>query len=527
MADIMINTIQLNSWRKLADHYQSIMNANLREWFDQDNDRFQKFSLEAADLFLDYSKNHVQSSTMSLLFELARECGLEQSIESLFSGGIVNASENRPALHTALRYSGSNVICVDGIDIMPEVHQTLTKMLSIAKLIHERRYLGFSGRPIDTILHFGIGGSDLGPLLVFEALEEFVDSGLKYEFFSFQDPDFVTQSLKKYDPATSLIIVASKSFTTSETLANASIAKQWLLSAAQQAESAAKQLFAVTAKPGRAINFGIGAEYVLPIWEWVGGRYSVWSAMSFIVAIAIGPQHFRQFLAGAEAMDRHFAEENFRCNIPVIMGLIDVWYNNFFKIANRAVIPYSRKLRRLPDHLQQVFMESLGKSVTQTGGPLECATGFVIWGGVGTNSQHSFHQCLLQGNQWTPVEFILPVENSAMAANCLAQSQVLMSGYSGSDVDAQQVITGNRPSHTILMPKISPFALGSLLALYEHRVFVNSVIWGINAFDQWGVERGKHIAQNILKDLSASAVHSADSSTNGLLQWIKSYEEIN
>lgn len=524
----MVNATQLKSWKKLADHYQgNIANAKLSEWFSQDNDRFQKFSLDAADLFLDYSKNHVQASTMSLLLELAQERGLEHSIESLFNGGIVNHSENRPALHTALRYSGSNVISVDGKDIMPEIRDTLTKMLSLSKQIHDRRYLGFNGRPIDTILHFGIGGSDLGPLLVFEALEEFVDHGLKYEFYSFQDPEFVFQSLKKYDPATSLIIVASKSFTTSETLANAKIAKQWLLEAAPDAEQAAKQLFAVTAKPERALNFGVGAEYVLPVWEWVGGRYSVWSAMSFIVAIAIGAEHFRQFLAGAEAMDRHFAEENFKCNMPVVMGLIDVWYNNFFNIPNRVIIPYSRKLRRLPDHLQQVFMESLGKSVTQTGESVECSTGFVIWGGAGTNSQHSFHQCLLQGNQWSPVDFVLPIENIAMAANCLAQSQVLMSGYFGPQISPNQMIMGNRPSHSILMPKISPFALGSLLALYEHRVFVNSVIWDINAFDQWGVERGKLIAENILKDLCASAVHSADSSTNGLLEWIKSYEEIN
>ncbi len=520
----MRNLTQLKSWKKLFDHYQNIMNQNLSDWFAQDNDRFQKFSLEAVDLFLDYSKNHVQSSTLNLLLELAEECHLEQSIESLLNGGIVNVSENRPALHTALRYSGSNVICVDGKDIMPEVREALTKMLNIAQSVSERQYLGFSGRPIDTILHFGIGGSDLGPLLVFEALEEFVDSELKYEFFSFQDPDFVSQLLKKYDPATSLIIVASKSFTTSETLANAEIAKRWLLEAATQPEQAAKQLLAVTAKPERAIDFGVSPEYVLPIWDWVGGRYSVWSAMSLIVAIAIGPAHFRQFLAGAEAMDQHFAEENFKCNIPVITGLIDVWYNNFFNISNRAIVPYSRKLRRLPDHLQQVFMESLGKSVTQNGEPVEYATGFVIWGGAGTNSQHSFHQCLLQGNQWSPVDFILPLENPAMAANCLAQSQVLMAGYSGPEVSSNQMIAGNRPSHSILMSKISPFALGSLLAFYEHRVFVNSVIWNINAFDQWGVERGKLIAQNILKDLSASAVHSADSSTNGLLQWIKSYE---
>lgn len=517
----MINPDAQAVWQKLKTHQQIIADTPIQARFAEDPQRFQRFSLAAVGMLLDYSKNHLNEQTLKLLTELAQACQLPWRIQDLLSGGIVNKSENRPALHTALRDAGSKPLWVNGVDIMPMIHDTLTTMDQWAAAIRARQYVGFSGQPVDTILHFGIGGSDLGQRMVFSALNgSNVDDSLRYQFFSYQDPEYVQQALTQYDPATTLIIVASKSFTTTETLANAQVAKQWLFTAAPNPASAARQLIAVTAKAERALAFEVAADQILPIWDWVGGRYSVWSAMSLIIAIAIGPKYFRDFLAGAAAMDQHFSQADFSANMPVILGLLDVWYNNFFAIPSRAIIPYDRRLRYFPEYLQQVYMESLGKSVDQDDQPVNYATGLVVWGGTGTNSQHSFHQLLLQGNQWSPIDFILPLHNLPLVANCLAQSQVLMTGYAPKAPAAQQ-IAGNRPSHTLILPVITPYALGALLALYEHRVFVNSVIWNINAFDQWGVERGKHIAQQLLTALTTSTQEVYDSSTTGLLNWVK------
>jgi glucose-6-phosphate isomerase len=522
----MLNLTQLPAWQALQAHQhamaQMAINPN------------QRFSVEAAGLLLDYSKNRLNAETMTLLQQLARERRLEQHIQDLLNGGIVNQSEQRPALHTALRYLGAESRQANGVDIMPQVRQTLAEVNRIATAVRARQYLGFSGKPITTLLHFGIGGSDLGPLALFTALQDFVDPSLQYQFFSYQDPEYVRRCLTRFDPATTLIIIASKSFITAETLANAQVAKDWMQHAG--GPKAAQQIIAVTAKPQRAIAQGILPTHVLPIWDWVGGRYSVWSAMSLIVATAVGFEHFRDFLAGAQAMDAHFSQAALPVNMPVILGLIDVWYNNFWKIPSRAVIPYDRRLRYLPDHLQQLVMESLGKQVDQSGAACDCATGFILWGGTGTNSQHSFHQWLLQGNQWSPIDFILPLGNLPVLANGLAQSEVLMAGYSPAaaraDLAAQglseaeadrlaphSVIPGDRPSHTLLLAQIAPRTLGALLALYEHRVFVSSVIWDINAFDQWGVERGKQAAKRILADLTGAGVPAAGSSP--LLNWIK------
>lgn len=524
-------------WKKLQEHWQTIADLKISSYFDEDPQRFQRFSLSTAGITLDYSKNRIVPETIDLLMKLAMQRRLQEKINDLMSGAIVNRSENRPALHTALRNLQNTPVYVEKQNIMPEVGRVLEKMGQISTTIRHRQLLGYSGEAIDTIVHFGIGGSDLGPLMAFAALEAFVDKRLQYHFFSHQDESHVQAVLSHLNPAKTLIIIASKSFTTSETLANAEIAKQWLLTAARHAPAAAAQMIAVTCKTDRAVKFGIQADQVLPVWEWVGGRYSVWSAMSLIVAIAIGPDHFREFLAGAEAMDQHFRQAELRENMPVILGLLDIWYNNFLGRSNRAIIPYSRILRYFPDHLQQVYMESLGKRVDELGHQVNYPTGFVIWGGTGTNSQHSFHQLLLQGNQWVPVDFILPADNLPLAAHCLAQSQVLMNGYSESQIRSelkaqglnettiselvpQQMIPGNCPSHTLVLSKITPYNLGSLLALYEHRIYVSSVIWGINAFDQWGVERGKTIAKQILADLHTPSVNRYDASTNGLLDVI-------
>ncbi|MBS0351626.1 MAG: glucose-6-phosphate isomerase [Proteobacteria bacterium] len=523
----MSTLTKLSSWQKLCAHYRAIGEKSMDSWFAEDPQRFKNFSLETAGIFLDYSKNRISSETMQLLLELAGQQQLQQRIDDLLSGKIVNHSEHRPALHSALRNSGSDPILVDGVDVMPAVRQTLNKVYELATAVRSRQYLGFSGRPIETILHFGIGGSDLGTLMAFEALAEYRETSLRYHFFSHQDPLYVQKMLAGYDPATTLIIIASKSFTTTETLVNAEVARKWLIAVAPNEQAALKQMFAVTAQINKALQYGLPESQILPIWDWVGGRYSVWSAMSFVVVIAIGPERFSEFLAGAESMDHHFKQAPLKANMPAILGLLDVWYNNLFCSASRAIIPYARQLKFLPDHLQQVYMESLGKRVNQTGQTIDCETGYVIWGGTGTNTQHSFHQLLLQGTRWIPIDFILVMENLPLVANGLAQSQVLMTGYTPAEnsegLSSQQTISGNRPSHTFLLDNITPYSLGTLLATYEHRIFVNSVIWDINAFDQWGVERGKILAKQILSDITQgpNVMHSYDNSTAGLLSCVK------
>ncbi len=507
------NTAQ---WQNLQKHQREIANIPMRDWFAENANRFQQFSLEAVGMLLDFSKNRITSTTLDLLYQLAEKCQLQKFITALLAGDMVNLSEKRPALHTALRYGGTQPIYVDGQDVLPAVRATLASMADIVDKIRQSRYLGFSGQPVDTLVHIGIGGSDLGQLMVFNGLEDYVSKKLQYHFFSYQDAEYVQKTLANLNPATTLIIVASKSFNTTETLANASIAKEWLQKAS--AKAVALQMIAVTSKTERAIEFGIAAEKVLPVWDWVGGRYSVWSAMSLIVAAAVGMENFNDFLGGGYAMDQHFANADLKQNLPVLLGLLDVWYNNFFNASTHAVIPYGRKMRLLSDHLQQVYMESLGKRVNQEGQPVNIETGFIIWGGAGSNTQHSFHQLLMQGTRLVPIDFIVPLDNLPLAANCFAQSQVLMMGFDHSQ--PEKVIPGNNPSHTFLLPKVTPFALGALLAMYEHRVYVNSVIWGIDAFDQWGVERGKLIAQQIFSDLQASTPKNKyDSSTAGLMQW--------
>lgn len=516
----MNHLTQSAQWQNLQKHQRDIAGVHMRDWFTENANRYQQFSLEAVGMLLDYSKNRITSTTLDLLYQLAEKCQLRNHIASLLAGDIVNLSEKRPALHTALRYGGAQPILINGQDVVPAVRATLASMADIVNKVRNARYLGFSGQPVDTLIHIGIGGSDLGQLMVFHGLEDYVSKKLKYIFFSYEDAEYVTKTLADCNPATTMVIVASKSFSTAETLANAAIAKAWFEKASRQA--VALQMLAVTAKPEKAIEFGIAAEKVLPVWDWVGGRYSVWSAMSLIVAAAVGMENFNDFLGGGYAMDQHFGQADLKANFPVILGLLDVWYNNFFGAPTRAIIPYGRKMDLLSNHLQQVYMESLGKRVNQDGQLVDVETGFIIWGGGGSNTQHSFHQLLMQGTRLVPIDFIVPLDNLPLAANCFAQSQVLMMGYE--NPQPEKVIPGNNPSHTILIPKTTPFALGALLAMYEHRVFVNSVIWGINAFDQWGVERGKLIAQQIFADLSAAHPKTDyDSSTAALMQWTKQH----
>jgi len=539
----MSKLTQTKSWQALSQHYQQIAGQHMRDWFAADSQRFDLFSQETAGILLDYSKNRITAETLTLLLALADERQLTEHIAQLFSGALVNQTEQRAAMHMALRYQGDQAIKVDGDDVMPQVREVHSQMAQLVTAIRERKLLGFSGQPIDTIVNIGIGGSDLGPQLALTALADIADSGLSYHFLSTHDQWYVNKTLKQLNPATTLLIIASKSFTTEETLINAELAKQWQLAAAPNLAAAQRHWVAVTAMSERAYEFGVLPEQVFSLWDWVGGRYSLWSAVGLIVAIAIGMPGFLQLLAGADAMDQHFQTAEFSQNMPVILALLDFWYQQFFQASTRAVIPYGQRLHVLPSYLQQLHMESLGKRVTQAGEPVDTMTGNIIWGGQGTDSQHSFHQLLMQGTQMVPVDFILALNNAEgmndqrLLSHCLAQSQVLMQGYSAEQIRQQQQsrgigedlierllphqqIPGNSPSNTLLLSELSPYRLGALIALYEHRVFTYSVLVGINAFDQWGVERGKHIASKISADLHDSSDSSCyDASTIGLLNW--------
>lgn len=527
-------------WQDLQQQYWQIKNKPLADYFASDPQRFSRFSIEFDGLLFDFSKNHLSSAALKLLLTLSQERKLSTQIATLFAGEIVNRSEQRAAMHMALRHAEAGPCYVRGIDVTPAVQQSLAQMSKIVSAVRERRFLGFNGEPIDTIVSIGIGGSDLGPQLLLEALAAYVDPGLQYHFFSTHDRWYVLHTLQQLNPATTLCIFASKSFTTEETIVNAGLVKAWQLAAAPNLVAAQRQWIAVTAEQARAIAFDILPEHILPLWDWVGGRYSIWSAVSLIAAIAMGMPAFQQFLAGGYAMDRHFQSAELSCNIPVILALIELWYTQFFGCNSRALLPYGQRLRKFPDYMQQLHMESLGKSVTQAGEAVDYATGNIIWGGVGTNSQHSFHQLLLQGRELVPVDFILALNDSAendvaLLSHCLAQSQVMCQGYHASAMPSpqlsmvtgllpHQLIPGNVPSTIILLKELSPYHLGILIALYEHKVFAFGAMLDINPFDQWGVERGKQIAQEIRKYLHDSTGSSCyDASMLGILSWIKQY----
>jgi len=488
------------AWRQLETHYQEVRDRSISDLFSADNGRFEHFSLEAAGLFCDFSKNQADQQTLSLLFALADDCNLRAAIEKLFSGEIVNVSEQLPAWHTALR---------DPENRNDAIQTAFSKMRHAAEAIREKRYLSASGQPITDILHVGIGGSHLGSAVIYEALSAIRDTQLSCHFITDEDQIALSKKLSQLDPSTTLVIVVSKSFMTAETLINAKRILPWLQSASDAALQ--KQLLAVTASPDAAIALGVLSENIFPMEDWVGGRYSLWSAVSLSIVIAFGWELFSELLSGAYAMDQHFRSTPWSQNLPVILGLLGVWYRNFFNAETQAIIPYHAALRLLPAHLQQLHMESLGKSVTQSGEAIDYNTGAIIWGGVGPSSQHSFHQLLLQGNCRAPIDFIVTQEDRTQYINCLAQASVLLQGKGSSEFYRR--IAGNVPSNMLVMEKITAFSLGAILAMYEHRVFVQSVIWDINAFDQWGVECGKHLAKRLLSDNFDGLV---DPSTLGL-----------
>ncbi|WP_417707006.1 glucose-6-phosphate isomerase [Pseudomonas sp.] len=533
----------LPAWQALQQHRAEMAGFSMREAFAADTRRYQRFSLDSCGLLLDYSKNLIDERGLELLIQLAEQAGLQESIANLYNGEQVNASEGRAALHTALRSPIGRRLLVDGNDIIPEVHRVLNQVTELVSRIHSGLWRGYSEKPIKEVVNIGIGGSFLGPQLVSEALRPFTQRGVRCHYLANIDGSEFRELTARLDPETTLFIVSSKSFGTLETLKNTLAARDWYLAMGGPEEQLHRHFIAVTSNRKAAIEFGIGEENIFPMWDWVGGRYSLWSAIGLPIALAIGVSNFKELLAGAYAMDQHFTQAPLAENMPVLMALLGIWYTNFWGAQSHAILPYDHYLRNFTKHLQQLDMESNGKSVRQDGTSLDIATGPIIWGGVGCNGQHAYHQLLHQGRLLVPADFIVPVNSynplsdhhQWLFANCLSQAQALMQGKTRAEAEAElrakglsedevqrlaphKVIPGNRPSNILVMNRIAPFELGALVALYEHKVFVQSAIWGINAFDQWGVELGKEMGKEVYQRLTGQLDSNAsDASTQGLI----------
>lgn len=531
----------------LLKQRELLKQTTLKQLFAEDPDRFNRYSLQAASLFLDYSKNLITEDTLKALINLANDAKLSDGIQALFNGEKVNNTEHRPALHMALRNRGDREIKVDGQDVMPAIKDTLRRMQALTKKVHNGEWLGYTGKPIKHIINIGIGGSFLGPKMVIEGLTPYIKEGIKHHYIANVDPSDAAEVLKQVDPETSLFIIASKSFSTLETKLNAETCRQWLLDQGAKQEDVQKHFLAVSSNVEKAVAFGICEENIYPMWDWVGGRYSLWSAIGMPIALTLGFDNFLALLEGAYAMDEHFRTAPLAENMPVLMGLLGVWYHNYMGAASHAVLPYDKYLGELPNHLQQLDMESNGKSVNKAGETVTYTTGPVIWGDVGTNGQHAYHQLLHQGTALIPVDFVAPVETHNpigehhrwLYANALSQSRALMTGKNleeakaellaagkvGAEADhiaSHKVHPGNRPSNMLVLPKVTPEVMGALVALYEHKVFVQGHMWQINSFDQWGVELGKQLGDTIYPTLLAGAeAPEFDSSTNALIKMFR------
>ena len=542
-----LDVLALPTWQALQQHRQAMQHFSMRDAFAANPRRFEQFSLSSCGLFLDYSKNLASDQTIALLMALAREVGLEQSIRAMFDGEKLNASEGRPALHTALRRPLGDKVLVDGVDVMPQVQRVLQQMTELVGRIHSGLWRGFSEKPITDVVNIGIGGSFLGPQLVSEALLPFAQRGVRCHYLANIDGSEFHELVAKLRAETTLFIVSSKSFGTLETLKNAQAARGWYLAQGGSEAELYRHFIAVSSNREAAVSFGIREENIFPMWDWVGGRYSLWSAIGLPIALSIGMSNFKELLSGAYRMDEHFKTAPFEENMPVLLALLGVWYGNFWNAQSHAILPYDHYLRNITKHLQQLDMESNGKSVRGDGQPVSTATGPVIWGGVGCNGQHAYHQLLHQGTQLIPADFIVPVSSynpvadhhQWLYANCLSQSQALMLGKSREEAEAElrakglgeddvqrlaphKVIPGNRPSNTLVMERVSPRRLGALIAMYEHKVFVQSVIWGNNAFDQWGVELGKELGKGVYSRMVGSDDATAeDGSTQGLIDFFR------
>jgi len=531
-----INPTATNSWKKLQEHFNKINSLQMKDLFAQDSERANKFTIKWDDFYVDFSKNRITEETFKYLLELADEVKLKDAIKSQFSGEIINQTEGRAVLHTALRAPKDAEFHVDGVNVMPEIYQVKQKIEGFTNEVVNGDLKGFTGKPFTDVVNIGIGGSDLGPAMVVESLQ-YYKNHLTTHFVSNVDGDHVNEVIKKLNPETTLFVVVSKTFTTQETLSNANTLKAWFLKSASE-DAIAKHFVAVSTNIESVKNFGIDENNIFPMWDWVGGRFSLWSAVGLSISLAVGYDNFDSLLKGANKMDEHFKTEDFDKNIPVVLALISIWYNNFFKAESEAVIGYSQYLNQFATYLQQGIMESNGKSVDRNGNAIDYETGTLIWGEPGTNSQHAFFQLIHQGTKLIPADFIGFLKSlhgnqdhqDKLTSNFLAQTEALLNGKTKDEVIAEgtskeiipfKVFKGNKPTNTIFINKLTPESLGKLIAMYEHKIFVQGIIWNIFSYDQFGVELGKQLASKILKELNNSAVNNHDSSTDNLLNHYK------
>lgn len=542
-----INPTQTKSWQKLQQHKKEAESWQLKSFFEQEPKRFQQFSLQLNDIFFDYSKNLISSKTIDLLLELANECKLKEAIASMFAGEAINETEGRSVLHTALRNFSGKPVLSEGKDVMPAVHKVQAQMKEFCRKVHSGEWKGFTGKPIRYIVNIGIGGSDLGPFMVTEALKPYWKENIQPFFVSNIDGTHIVETLKKVNPEETLFLIASKTFTTQETMTNALSARKWFLDAAKDDAQVAKHFVALSTNGDEVTKFGIDKANMFEFWDWVGGRYSLWSAIGLSIALSVGYENFEALLKGAFDADQHFQSTAFDQNIPVLMALVGLWYTSFFGAQTEAILPYDQYMHRFPAYFQQGNMESNGKGSSRDGKKLDHTSGPVIWGEPGTNGQHAFYQLIHQGTLMIPCDFIAPAishnpigdHHLKLLSNFFAQTEALMNGKSVDEVKAElkkqgksdeeieriapfKTFTGNRPTNSFLIKEITPASLGTLIALYEHKIFTQGVIWNIFSFDQWGVELGKQLANKVLPELQDDQpVSSHDSSTNGLINLYK------
>jgi len=543
----MSNLTDSVEWKALIKHFKSMSHVHMRDLFNENPDRFEQYSVTLNDILLDYSKNRVTDETFKLLMDLARFAQIEKCRDRMFGGENINLTEFRPALHVALRNRSNKPVMVDGEDVMPKVNAVLAKMRNFSENVRSGQFRGYNGRRIRSIVNIGIGGSDLGPHVVCEAMKPFAQRDLKVHFVSNADATHLLETLKLVEPETTLFVISSKSFSTQETMLNAHSARRWFVNTVGNEAAIAKHFVAVSTNLEATTKFGIDSENVFEFWDWVGGRYSLWSAIGLPIALYIGMDHFEAMLQGAHEMDQHFETAPLEQNMPVILAMLGIWYNNFFDAQSHAIMPYSQYLERLPAYLQQLDMESNGKTIDRQNQRVNYLTGPIIWGQSGTNGQHAFFQLLHQGTKPVPADFLIPalsqnplgLHHRVLFSNCLAQTKALMlgkkytealeemqaAGSSTEEIDEaieHKVFEGNKPTNTIIFERLDPKTLGSIMAMYEHKVFVQGIVWNINSFDQWGVEYGKVLAGEIQQDLAQPGdVDSHDSSTNGLINYRK------
>jgi len=541
MALSAINPTQTIAWKKLQSHFETMKNVRMQDLFANEPTRAEKMHLEWNDFLVDYSKNIATKETMDLLLELANEVQLKEAISKYIGGDVINQTENRAVLHTALRAKENASVQVDGVNVLPEIYAVKNKIKQFSNEIISGQRKGYTGKPFTDVVNIGIGGSDLGPAMIVEALQ-YYKNPLNVHFVSNVDGDHVNEILKKVNPETTLFVIVSKTFTTQETLSNAETIRSWFLQSAAQ-DDVAKHFVAVSTNIQKVTEFGINPDNIFPMWDWVGGRFSLWSAVGLSISLAVGFDHFDQLLAGAHEMDEHFKTESFDKNIPVVLALLSIWYNNFFGAESEALIPYTQYLQKLAPYLQQGIMESNGKSIGRDGKPVNYQTGTIIWGEPGTNSQHAFFQLIHQGTKLIPTDFIGYKEalygnkdhHDKLMSNFFAQTEALLMGKTEAQVKAEfqlqgisgekaqfllpfKVFAGNKPTNTLLIQKLTPATLGALVALYEHKIFVQGIIWNIFSYDQWGVELGKQLANSILNEIVENEPQPHDCSTTFLLK---------